>query len=225
MNDSAHCPRHGAYRALPVAFGINAGCPYCASAQLQLQNRAAAMLARIGIPELFEDAKMADLDPETHAQLSMWARTAGTARGSLLVSGSIGVGKSHAVCALAKLCAGKGLPTRYFTAGGLWNTIAATFRRDSGTSEDALMASLTGERVLIVDDVGAGTGSGSDPLRQRLHTLIEDRYKAKRPTVIVTNLSVEQLKEEIGERGVDRLRDDGSHLKMIGKSRRTRRQP
>jgi len=53
--------------------------------------------------------------------------------------------------------------------------------------------------------------------------VINGRYGAQRPTLVISNLDLAGLRENLGERVVDRLREnDGRALVFTGKSWRAR---
>ena len=62
---------------------------------------------------------------------------------------------------------------------------------------------------VILDEIGASKEKPSDFELATLFTIINSRYEEMRPTVIVTNLPPKELPAAIGDRCVDRLRENG----------------
>lgn len=64
--------------------------------------------------------------------------------------------------------------------------------------------------LLVIDEVGVQFGSLTEQLY--LTEIINDRYEYLRPTIILTNLNVEELKLELGDRVIDRFKEGGNCL-------------
>jgi DNA replication protein DnaC len=69
-----------------------------------------------------------------------------------------------------------------------------------------LINKLTKRDLLIIDDLGAHKTSEHDSMV--LHRIICGRYDNQNSTIITTNLSLAELEATIGERTVDRLREN-----------------
>ncbi len=74
------------------------------------------------------------------------------------------------------------------------------------------------ERFVVLDDLGAERPT--DWAIEQTFVLVNSRYEAMRPTVITSNLSLEDLAETLGPRVVDRLTDMVRVVPLNGKSRR-----
>ena len=61
--------------------------------------------------------------------------------------------------------------------------------------------------LLIIDEVGVQFGSASE--LAILQEIINARYESVLPTILISNLTFEQLKDSIGERIVDRVTNGG----------------
>lgn len=68
---------------------------------------------------------------------------------------------------------------------------------------------------LVLDDLGAE--KVTDWTRQMMYTLVDRRYRYSRPTVITTNLTLEELADTIDRRIVSRLSEMGLVIDMKGK--------
>lgn len=81
---------------------------------------------------------------------------------------------------------------------------------ERGNSEHQVMQTLASRPLLIIDDLGDNDTSGNEEMktadRNRIASIISKRYQ-KRPTVITTNLTVEQVKDFLGDRAWDRLQE------------------
>lgn len=81
-----------------------------------------------------------------------------------------------------------------------------TYSDDSKETEKAVMKDLSTCSLLVVDEIGAG--SGSDHEKQMLCDVLCSRYNAKRPTIMISNLNVEGLRAALGDRVMDRINED-----------------
>jgi DNA replication protein DnaC len=77
--------------------------------------------------------------------------------------------------------------------------------------------------LLILDDVGAERLT--DWGREQLFLLIDHRYNQMLPTIVTTNLTPAELKQNIGDRIADRLVQGALLVPMTGQSRRVPNQP
>lgn len=63
--------------------------------------------------------------------------------------------------------------------------------------------------LLVLDDIGATRITENE--HAQLYTIVDQRYRLERPTVVLSNLTAAELKPVLGERIYDRLRE-GSRL-------------
>jgi DNA replication protein DnaC len=61
--------------------------------------------------------------------------------------------------------------------------------------------------ALIIDEVGVQFGSDTE--KMIVFDIIDGRYSNMLPTILISNLALPDVKELIGERAIDRLREDG----------------
>ena len=128
---------------------------------------------------------------------------------NLIMTGKPGTGKSHLSCGIV-LDLYKSHRVCRIDLPDLIREIRATWRRDSEESEEKVLDWYGSISLLILEEVG--TGAGSDDERARIFQVINRRYEAVLPTVIVTNLEMAELTKEMGERVIDRLREGDRSL-------------
>jgi DNA replication protein DnaC len=107
----------------------------------------------------------------------------------------------------------------------LLSRIRQTF--DSLPGEESyldLFGQLTSVDLLHLDDLGSE--NRTEWVLEQLYALINERYEAERSLVVTTNLTAEQLEEQIGERVVSRLVEMcGDPLPLYGDDRRLKVAP
>lgn len=229
----AECPEHGPYesKGIKIPFvgrTVWTQCPQCtaereakeeaerrAKEERERQQRLEAVLDCAGIPARFRgrtlDTWVAET-PEQQRALAVARRFVenwdehqrqGT---SLVFSGRPGTGKSHLAIAIAQALLGR---TTVLYAGTLdiIRMIRATWGRDSAKSEAEVLDSLAKVGLLIMDEVGVQYGTEGEKVL--LFDVINRRYQDVRPTIYLTNLDAAGLREYLGDRAFDRLREAG----------------
>ena len=82
-----------------------------------------------------------------------------------------------------------------------------TWSRESRESETQAIAALVFPDLLILDEIGVQFGSDTE--RLILFDVLNERYEKRRPTLLLSNLNIDEVKAYLGERVFDRLREDG----------------
>jgi DNA replication protein DnaC len=86
--------------------------------------------------------------------------------------------------------------------------IKSTWGSNSKLSELQAVANLVEPDLLILDEVGQQYGSEAE--RQILFDVLNKRYEARRPCILLSNLDMKDVIAFLGERVVDRLAEDGA---------------
>ncbi len=80
-------------------------------------------------------------------------------------------------------------------------------RHNADTTEESVLDHYASLDLLIIDEVGVQFGSPAE--MTILHEVINARYESVLPTILISNLPPEQLKEFISDRIFDRVTDGG----------------
>ena len=143
-----------------------------------------------------------------------WASSGSAPKGKKFITalGGVGIGKSE----LAKTAVWKLTPewhdrhSYYITAYDFDKQVKdfASSKQNGSVSvdPDIWVERLAATENLVIDDVGAGY-IDKGWTQSRLERLIDLRHMYKLPTVIISNLSQENLQAEIGSRAFSRLTD------------------
>lgn len=136
---------------------------------------------------------------------------------NLIILGSIGTGKTGvAVAALYGLHESGVQPLRFQTTSSLIDAM-----KPGG--DEAVLIACQKAAVLVLDDLG--TTRGTDFEQDRLFALLNARYEDERPTIVTSNVTIQDLAKSIGDRVVSRLTEscavlsvDGPDLRKIGRA-------
>lgn len=136
--------------------------------------------------------------------------------GIVALIGPRGTGKTRlAAEAMRNLAPEKGI---YTTAMGLFLRIRASFGKASKESEDDIVREMARTPLLILDEVQE---RGNTAWEDRILTHILDRrYGAMAPTIIIANLTEADLMNCLGESIIDRLTETGGIIEINGPSHR-----
>ena len=128
---------------------------------------------------------------------------------NLLFSGDTGLGKTFLSACIARTVADSGHSVVYESAGHLFAKLErAKFEGSEDARQEA--AKYTACDLLIVDDLG--TEMAGQFVTSALYTLINDRLLEHKPTIISTNLTVDDLTRRYSPQIVSRLR--GSYMRV-----------
>jgi DNA replication protein DnaC len=136
----------------------------------------------------------------------------------LLLSGDNGVGKTHlAVAVLRELVTTKGARGEFWDFHGLIREIKSSFDPETKTTELQVLEPVVEADVLLLDDLGAW--KMTDWMNDTLFYILNQRYMAKRPTIITTNYQDASREEALG---ADPMRRREFLVERIGHRLRSR---
>lgn len=126
----------------------------------------------------------------------------------LILSGNVGTGKTHLAAAIADYIVRETEYTAVFRSlHSILQAIKSTYSNDAEFTETEVLQLLTDPDLLIIDEVGATKSSEFE--LATIFSIINTRYENNLPTVVITNLEAAELKNAIGDRCTDRLREGG----------------
>lgn len=125
----------------------------------------------------------------------------------LVLIGGVGTGKTHLACGLVRKVVENGKSAKFTTVQKLIREVRSSW----GTNqEQAVINAITKHDLLVIDEVGVQAGSENE--KNILFDIINSRYEEMRSTVIITNCDIDGIRSYLGERVVDRLRENGGRL-------------
>ena len=122
----------------------------------------------------------------------------------LWLMGDVGTGKTTLAMLVSKAAVEAGHTVAIYSLPRLLSRIRRTYDAEVGEqSYLEFFERLTEVDLLHIDDLGAE--KRSDWVLEQLYAIINERYETQRSVVVTTNLTQEDLEEQIGPRTVSRL--------------------
>ena len=224
------CAKHGDYQAKQLIPGRFAMCPTCRTesedaekqkrsemyAQIARSNHL-ARLGRAGIPERFHERTLETFVVENTGQrraldfaldyTADMEKTLKAGRSAVFI-GKPGTGKTHLAIGIGrKAMELQKADVLFITVMRAIRSIKDTWAKGSEQSESQAIAALVAPDLLILDEVGVQYGSDFE--KNMLFDVLNDRYEKRRPTIFLSNLDKTEVTAYLGERVMDRLREDG----------------
>lgn len=208
------CETHGKY---PVVMWVDGKavsfpgrCPTC-----HRESQVSSLIRAASIPERFRDCDFDSYLIEHDGQQAALARCQEYAEAfadkladgaCMVLRGQRGTGKNHLATAIAKRIMGKGytclrLKVQDFL-DGYWG-------RNFAERPDWLMGFAEPD-LLILDELGRTADTKG--VKDALFRLLDVRYEAVKPVLLLTNLTRDEIIEHIGDAAFDRLTQGGGRL-------------
>jgi len=141
---------------------------------------------------------------------------------NLLLYGRTGLGKTFVCHCIAKDLLDTGHTVLYLTAPRLFKIIEDyRFNREALEEPDEMMDAVIDVELLILDDLGAEFST--IVTNTALFDIVNQRILEKKPTVISTNLSPQELEAHYSERIVSRFTGHYKMIKFIGEDIRVKK--
>ena len=234
---TATCSTHGEYQQTKYQSGRVTKCPECEREREQqriadekaVQLREAAerksklidqLIGNSGIPKRFLGKTLKSYQVKFEEQKPIVNSAVNFAKEfqhsnhsgrCLIFIGNAGTGKTHIGCAIGlhviKNCGG----TARFTSVSEINRLVRESKSfNSEYTETEIIDAFGNYDLLIVDEVGIQ--SGTDAESRALFDVFNARYQNVKPTIVISNLTKDQLTVALGERIVDRLKEGGGEI-------------
>lgn len=217
------CPIHGSFPSVyrkpdgSLASIDEKRCPYC-----HVKERFERELKRSMIPPRFQNKTI-----ESYETPEMWqAKARATIQNyidnldenlekgrNVILIGGVGTGKTHLSIGLLKAVIENGGIGMFITASDLFMNIRDTWTRSSEISTLDRVQQFVDLDLLVIDEIGVQRGTDNE--REILFSIINSRYNNLKPTVLLSNLSLKEVRAYIGERTFDRLKEDGGQIIVL----------
>lgn len=170
------------------------------------------------IPKKYENVKWEDVPKEIRSAFETIKET----RRGMYIHGAVGSGKTHICYAIKKHydapMAGRYI--RFWNVVDLMYEIRADFGRDAYDKRrpENELTDPKEKRLLILDDIGAE--KATDFVAETLYRIVNYRYINDLPTIFTSNLSPQELADQIGERSASRIVEMCDIYQLEGGDRR-----
>jgi DNA replication protein DnaC len=229
------CPKHGGYLSKGLQFSEGgkvawSKCPKCGAEEIARQDREdtekrkrdaaerwAKRLDKAAIPARFRDRDFVGFDAVTKEQRAAlefamdyaaeFFDAGGIPARSAIFCGKCGTGKTHLAVAVARDIMRRGHSALFTSALRMTRAVKETWRRDSPKTETQVVNDFVFPDLLIIDEIGVQFGSDTET--QIVFDIINERYEERKPSILISNLMPAGVKQFVGDRVFDRLKEDG----------------
>lgn len=135
---------------------------------------------------------------------------------NLYFYGTVGTGKSFLSSCVAKELIDQGKLVIYFSSSQLFETLSkASFDRDSAEATSGIYEDIYECDLLIIDDLGTEITNAF--VSSQLFACLNNRQLRRKPIIISTNLSMEELRNKYSDRIFSRIMSNFEVCKLTGR--------
>jgi DNA replication protein DnaC len=164
------------------------------------------------LPSRYLAANLGHFSIETNQAVLRWLACPAD---GLLITGSVGTGKTHLAAAMSRHLLEAGTDAVFRRWAQFYADMRETYRTNA--SEASILRPLIGAGFLVMDDLGAGSLTD----HERRSTLELMRQNENRPTIVTTNWNVAKISQVMDDRIASRLAGF-TCLELLGRDLRTR---
>ena len=145
----------------------------------------------------------------------------------ILLSGTVGVGKTHLAVSILKALTERGFSCLFYEFGSLLKEIQGSYTPSTQSSEWKILSPVLEAEILVLDELGAA--KPTDWVKDTMAFIINSRYNDKKLTIFTTNYlddrrseREETLEDRIGVRLRSRLFEMCKTIELSGEDFRQR---
>lgn len=227
-----NCEKHGAYKAKIIRLAgreTATPCPECHKLQQAKEDQARraeilerdrqARYTRASLPKRFVGRTLENWTARTPDQLRVLEEVSDFFRDpqasvsdgrSYAFIGGCGTGKTHLAVGMIRALIDAGFTAKYANVPEAIARVKATYGANRTESEEQVIESFTSPDLLVLDEVGVQFGTETENLV--LFRILNRRYEDMKPTVLISNVTMDKLTAFVGERVIDRLSEGGGGI-------------
>jgi len=126
----------------------------------------------------------------------------------LTLIGHPGTGKTHLASAIGQAVIDQGYACAFRSMSAILRDFRSSYQRDASINEIEILGQLVEPDLLIIDEIGMAIGS-RDKQQATMFDVFNARYESVRPTILIGNLTREELRGYLGERVERRVQEGG----------------
>ncbi len=138
----------------------------------------------------------------------------------LLLVGHTGTGKSMLAAIIGQQLIQTGFSFHHTTVLKLARRFKETWKNSNPETESDALRYFMEPDLLVINEIGVQYGSQTE--QQFLFEVIDDRYEAKKSTILISNMKAADVEGFLGDRCIDRLYEEGGMLTFDWESYRKR---
>jgi DNA replication protein DnaC len=189
------------------------------------------VLKRMRVPSRYLNCHFNSYQPRNRSQQAAAKYAIGLAQNypaveqGLLLTGTVGVGKTHLAVSILKGLAERGFKGLFYEFGSLLKEIQDSYNSNTRTSELSVLSPVLKADVLVLDELGAS--KPTDWVKDTMAHIINTRYNDKKITIFTTNYPDERandreetLEDRIGARLRSRIYEMCKTVVITGEDHR-----
>jgi DNA replication protein DnaC len=228
------CEKHGEYQEKELLLGSKKiVLSYCMACQKEKNDRDEAIRKvalknenleierrnreKAGVSRRNENVRFSHFKRDTPEQESMYNKIHSFAKkihqgdqvSNVILTGKVGTGKTMiANCVINSLFKSK--KVKLVKLQDMLRKIKGSYASDASYTEEEAIRAYSKFDLLILDEVGVSRDTDTD--KNIIFDVLDGRYQNMLPTMIISNMNIDGIKQTLGDRVVDRLRDGGGIL-------------
>lgn len=164
--------------------------------------------------EKFEDANFSIFDnselmKKIYQKMKEWCHS-DFAKTLIFISGGTGVGKTHLTKCMANELISRGKIVRLTTSFAMNQDFYKSYTSFDVEERDALIEKYLNTEILFIDDLG--TELRNKATTNYLYLILNERKMKRLPTIITTNMKIDEIKDYYDERICSRIVDKDTSI-------------
>lgn len=229
---SGTCEKHGDFEFQHgewlTGIKVLSTCPQCAQErqeaidkqaleqyERQTETRHRDKLAQAGVSERNIDKSFDTYQAESKAQKKALSTAMDYAREicdfgkpfNLILVGTTGTGKTHLGHSITHYCITAGRSCATIQMRQLIAEYRESWRDQTKPSDREVIRKYGNIDGLVIDEIGLTEMSQNESVI--LFEVLNERYENQKPTVFISNMNIDIVRQMLGDRVCDRLREDG----------------